>query len=65
MALRRTSWTTKPPMALTCETMEEANRIAIALHGLHKSIMFHIVWSGSQGGYVVYNEAGTKMIADR
>ncbi len=65
MALHRTSWTTKPAKALTCETIEQANQIAIALHGLHKSIMFHIVWSGSQHGYVVYNEAGTKMIADR
>lgn len=65
MALPRTSWTTKPPRALTCETIEQAYQIARSLLGAKRALDCHYTWVGSQGGYVIYNEPGTKMIADR
>jgi hypothetical protein len=61
----RRSWTTKPAKALTVETMERAWDLAVAFLGRKVAIRCHIQWSPSQGGYVIFNEAGTKMIADR
>lgn len=65
MARQRRSWTTKTEKALVCETLELANVQACASLGFKRGSACHLVWSSSQHGYVIYNEAGTKMIADR
>jgi hypothetical protein len=64
MGLRRTSWTTKPDRALVCETIEKANQIARMLLGPRRALDCHFLYVSRQGGYVIHNEPGTKMLAD-
>jgi len=67
MAKQRMSWTTKPPQALVCETAEEADMLARAFLGHARAIHAKLTYVTSRNGsgWVIYNEAGTKMIADR
>jgi len=62
---KRMSWTTKSHRALVCETLDEANRVARRMLGFRRAIDSPFLYVSSQGGYVIYNEAGTKIIADR
>jgi hypothetical protein len=63
--MQRMSWTTKTRRALICETIADADLKARVMLGHKRALMAHYVWSNSEHGYVIFNEAGTKMIADR
>jgi hypothetical protein len=65
MALHRRSWTTKPDKALVCESLEQADLLARAMLPLDQYRHMHLTYAHSQGGFVIFNEAGTKMVADR
>ena len=67
MALQRMSWTTKLPRALVCETVEQADMLARAFLGHKRATFAKLTYVTSQygSGWVIYNEAGTKMVADR
>lgn len=62
---QRMSWTTKTNRALVCESLEQADMIARAMLGHKKAIYAKYEYSSSEHGFVIFNEAGTKMIADR
>lgn len=60
---RRRSWTTKVERALVGETLQQADGLARALLG--GRAVYHLTWCHAAGGYVIHNEAGSKMLADR
>jgi hypothetical protein len=69
MAKQRMSWTTKLHRALACETVEEADMMARAMLGHARAIHAKLTYVCSRQhhtiGWVIYNETGSKMIADR
>jgi hypothetical protein len=65
---QRRSWTTKTRNALVLETKELAEVYAHAkLGGAMRALKvgYSTIYSSSERGWVIYNQAGTKMIADR
>jgi hypothetical protein len=67
MALHRRSWTTKPDKALVAETIEKAEMLARSLlpWKIVRRLAYKLTYSSRQHGWVIHNEDGTKMIADR
>jgi len=62
---KRYTWTTKVERALVLDTPEVALWQAKNLLGFKAALFSRLVYAHSQGGWVIYNEAGTKMVTDR